>query len=352
MTEKVAKSKYRSLDDFAVRPRFRVSPHALYPPQRRLSTPFFFRSQEDFRLVIFNAKIFNPPGTIYHTEAERIEAWASDHISKAASCVIEYETEWNIDVDRDEDVNVDADEDAAGGAAGGPGRTGSVGPDTPARRSPSVLSASVPPINRRGRNAAAKKEGISETLDPDGHFPGFKDGVGVFPPGSDWAEVMLALKLKGTVTSFSSDRVYPFHNPNHCPFLRCKGKRYRSKKERLRMEKGGPPYAADGSLDYAESRFLGMPPRFILRVWVADTVVHVTHSGRPVQCTFCPCPRLALCCPSRHSPLFATTITTRFFPANNPPLAHQRFRTYRNPNSTSNNRGRACVAVNANGEQQ
>ncbi len=137
--------------------------------------------------MISNAKTFNPPGTIYHTEAERIEAWALDYISKAASCVIEYETEWNLDVDRDEDVNVDADEDA--------------GPDTPARRSPSVLSASVPPINRRGgRNAAAKKEGIvSESLEPDGHLPGFKDGVGVFPPGSDWAEVMLTLKLKGTI---------------------------------------------------------------------------------------------------------------------------------------------------------
>jgi len=34
------------------------------------------------------------------------------------------------------------------------------------------------------------------------------------------------------------------------------------------MEKGGPPYAADGSLDYAESG----PSRFILRVWVTDTV--------------------------------------------------------------------------------
>jgi bromodomain-containing protein 7/9 len=85
---------------------------------------------------------------------------------------------------------VDADED---GAAGG-GAT--AGPDTPGRRSPSVGSASVPPPNRRGKNAT-KKEGISETLESDGHLPGFKDGVGVFPPGSDWAEVMLALKLKG-----------------------------------------------------------------------------------------------------------------------------------------------------------
>ena len=196
MTEKVAKSKYRSLDEFAVR----TSPGSGFISREGCSTIYFFRSQEDFRLVISNAKTFNPPGTIYHTEAERIEGWASDHISKASSCVIEYETEWNIDVDRDEDVNVDADEDAAGGAAGGPGRTGSVGPDTPARRSPSVLSASVPPVNRRGgKNVASKKEGVvSETLESDGHLPGFKDGVGVFPPGSDWAEVMLALKLKGT----------------------------------------------------------------------------------------------------------------------------------------------------------
>jgi len=147
------------------------------------------RFQDDFRLVISNAKTFNPPGTIYYSEAERIEAWASDHLTKAASCVIEYETDWNIDVDRDEDVNVDTVEDAAGGR-------GSAGPDTPARRSPSVASASVPPPNRRGKNAA-KKEGISETLETDGHLPGYKDGVGVFPPGSEWAETMLALKLKG-----------------------------------------------------------------------------------------------------------------------------------------------------------
>jgi bromodomain-containing protein 7 len=147
------------------------------------------RLQDDFRLVISNAKTFNPPGTIYHTEAERIEAWASDHISKAASYVIEYETDWNIEIDRDEEVNVDADEDAAAGRV-------SAGPDTPTRRSPSATSASLPAPNRRGRNAT-KKEGFSETVEPDGHLPGYKDGVGIFPPGSDWAEVMLALKLKG-----------------------------------------------------------------------------------------------------------------------------------------------------------
>jgi len=32
MTEKVAKSKYRSLDDFAVRTQFKLSSHSLSPP--------------------------------------------------------------------------------------------------------------------------------------------------------------------------------------------------------------------------------------------------------------------------------------------------------------------------------
>ena len=38
---------------------------------------------------------------------------------------------------------------------------------------------------------------LSESLEADGGLPGAKDGLGAFPPGSDWAELMLALKLKG-----------------------------------------------------------------------------------------------------------------------------------------------------------
>ena len=45
----------------------------------------------------------NPPGSIYYNEAERIESWALEHITKAAGTVIEYETDWNIDVQRDYD---------------------------------------------------------------------------------------------------------------------------------------------------------------------------------------------------------------------------------------------------------
>ena len=71
-------------------------------------------SQSDLKLVTTNAKTFNPPGTIYHTEAERIESYALEHITKAAATVIEYETDWNIDVEHDDPLAVD-DDDAAGG---------------------------------------------------------------------------------------------------------------------------------------------------------------------------------------------------------------------------------------------
>ena len=59
--------------------------------------------QSDLRLVTMNAKMFNPPGSIYYTEAERIEAWALDHIQKASATVIQYETDWNIDVEKDDE---------------------------------------------------------------------------------------------------------------------------------------------------------------------------------------------------------------------------------------------------------
>ena len=50
-----------------------------------------------------------------------------------------------------------------------------------------------------GRRARGKKPpgALSESLEADGGLPGAKDGLGAFPAGSDWAELMLALKLKG-----------------------------------------------------------------------------------------------------------------------------------------------------------
>ncbi|KAF9484626.1 hypothetical protein BDN70DRAFT_872410 [Pholiota conissans] len=202
MTEKVARGKYRSLEDFA----------------------------SDLKLVTNNAKLFNPPGSIYYTEADRLETWALDHIGRAASTVIQYETDWNIEIEKDDEgppVNVEDDEDFAMGTP--------MEVDTTSlrERSVSILSQPQPgpSVNtRRGPRGPYKKQtqptSLSETLEADGGLPGSKDGLGAFPPGSDWAKTMVALKLKG--------------------------KRYKTKKERMRIEREGPPLLAEGSLDYTE----------------------------------------------------------------------------------------------------
>ncbi|KAF8198184.1 hypothetical protein K438DRAFT_1717831 [Mycena galopus ATCC 62051] len=195
MTVKVQRGRYRSLEDFA----------------------------DDFRLVTGNAKIFNPPGSIYHSEAEKIEVWGLDQISKAASTVIQYETDWNIEIEKDD---IDDEDIMAVDAADMEERS----------RSPSVSlqgGGGHPALRRgpRGPYNKSSKENPTTTvdkiqIDAEGRLPGSKDGLGAFPPGSDLARTMLALKLKG--------------------------KRYKTKKERMRIEKDGPPYLPDGSLDYYE----------------------------------------------------------------------------------------------------
>ncbi|KAF9467493.1 hypothetical protein BDZ94DRAFT_1155732 [Collybia nuda] len=203
MTVKVNKGKYRSLEEFA----------------------------SDLRLVTSNAKLFNPPGTIYYTEAEKIEAWSLDHIAKAAPTVIQYETDWNIDIEKEEEgqnINIDDDDDDHN-----VGTPMDVDEPAPGGRSPSVASEIRPGTQRRGVRGPYKKSAIattssalSESIDAEGRLPGSREGLATFPPGSDWAKTMVALKLKG--------------------------KRYRTKKERMRIEKEGPPLLADGSLDYTE----------------------------------------------------------------------------------------------------
>lgn len=90
-------------------------------------------------------------------------------------------------------------------------------------RSVSVLSqqqGQAGPSGRRGPRGPYKRQGqgvpgagISEILEPDGGLPGSKDGLGAFPPGSDWAKMVLALKLKSmTFLFFPSDPTF---------FLRC-----------------------------------------------------------------------------------------------------------------------------------
>jgi bromodomain-containing protein 7/9 len=154
--------------------------------------------QTDFRLVVTNAKIFNPPGTIYHTEADRLEIWGLDHIAKASAHVIEYETDWNIDVEQDEDAALIIDEDDDLVTASTPREIEG------SQVAPSPAPSSVPQqYIKRGPRGPYKKGtsmGISEGIDAEGRLPGSKDGVGAFPPGSDWAEMMVALKIKGIVS--------------------------------------------------------------------------------------------------------------------------------------------------------
>jgi len=148
--------------------------------------------------------MFNPPGSIYYTEAEKIEAWGIEHINKAAAIVIQYETDWNIDGDRDDEgstVNID-DEGEEPSAVTGEPKAGE------RERSVSVISQPQPISGRRGPRGPYRKHGqatngatMSDTLEAEGGLPGAKDGVGAFPAGSEWAKTMIALKLKGTLIS-------------------------------------------------------------------------------------------------------------------------------------------------------
>jgi bromodomain-containing protein 7 len=120
------------------------------------------------------------------------------------------------------------------------------------RQSPS-LPPDIPwePGRRTTRAAVQKKPttgaaepALKETIDSEGRLPGSREGLGAFPPGSDLARTMLYLKLRGT------SLFHRFHSTK--PYT---GKRYKTKKERLRVEKEGPPYRPDGSLNYEERTF-------------------------------------------------------------------------------------------------
>jgi bromodomain-containing protein 7 len=161
--------------------------------------------------VTTNAKTFNPPGTIYHSEADRIEAWGLDQITKASSTVIEYETDWNIEIEQDDDgVNHDQDDsnppptpmDVDGDEASAKGRSPSVQVQG-GEREKSRRGTRGPYMKRSQLNNTVT---TTETIGADGRLPGSKDGVGAFPPGSDWAEMMVQLKIKGVPpVQFSHD---------------------------------------------------------------------------------------------------------------------------------------------------
>ena len=156
-----------------------------------------------------NAKLFNPPGSIYYIEADRIEVWGLEHIAKVAGTVIQYETDWNIEIEKeDEDEgNVDENENDDDGMDVDDKRDRSVSvlsqqqnQQQQAQAGPSGRRVTRGPYRRPGQGGTSS--GLSETLEPDGGLPGSKDGLGAFPPGSDWAKTVLALKLKSTILNF------------------------------------------------------------------------------------------------------------------------------------------------------
>ncbi len=148
-------------------------------------------SQSDLKLVTSNAKTFNPTGSIYQTEADRIESYALDQITKAAGTVIEYETDWNIDVEKDDEPLAVDEEDVTGTMAN---RVAGTPIDVDESRAGSPSAQAGGAKKTRGKKPPGT---LSESLEADGGLPGAKDGLGAFPAGSDWAGLMLALKLKG-----------------------------------------------------------------------------------------------------------------------------------------------------------
>lgn len=157
--------------------------------------------QDDFLLVISNAKAFNPPLTLYHSEATRLEAFGLEHISRASAHVIEYETDWTIDVVADGEPVASTSELPAD-VAGNSISAVKLEDDAAQRaRSPSVIS-SVPGANAHAektrRSRSKKITAVTESWEKDGHLPGHKDGLGTFPPRSDLSELMFELKLRGS----------------------------------------------------------------------------------------------------------------------------------------------------------
>ncbi len=149
-------------------------------------------------MVISNAQAFNPPDTLYHTEAARIEHYGLEQIAKASAQVIEFETDWTIDVVDDSELGpsgsagldaMDIDEPNAGEATAPNGRSQSV--------TSSVQGPAIAPSTERSRRSRKKVPMVTESWEPGGHLPGFSDGLGAFPSGSEMANMMMQLKFRG-----------------------------------------------------------------------------------------------------------------------------------------------------------
>jgi hypothetical protein len=267
----------------------------------------------DFRLVISNATSFNPPETLYHTEALRISAFGLEQISRASATVIQYETDWTIEVVED-DIQPPLQMDQGPNARPGAGRSPSVQPQPTGLGRRGLRGTQSKRISTAPSNAKAET-GVPQDQIIDGRLPGSFDGVGAFPPGCAWAKMIVELKIKGQLSPLLLfQRVY----------LRCStGKRYKSKRERLRIEKEGPPYHLDGSLDYCACAY---PKNETSRSLIEVTA---TDSGESFYNTLLPRsrpPEKAISYPTLHDA--SNTVSTVILAAH--PVLYRTGNIYRN----------------------
>lgn len=161
--------------------------------------------QNDFLLVTSNAKTFNPPGTIYYTEAERIEAYGLDQIERVRPTVIEFETDWNLDIEGDGDPQdpsgITSDEgDDRTRATRSPSVTGTPIMGGTTSRPQRVLAQQQQQAQRAKEKEDPRMEigmSIAAGMEEEGHLPGHRDGLSAFASGSEMSRLMWALKKKG-----------------------------------------------------------------------------------------------------------------------------------------------------------
>ncbi|KZO97372.1 hypothetical protein CALVIDRAFT_497648, partial [Calocera viscosa TUFC12733] len=210
MAARVDKGRYKSMDEF----------------------------RDDFLLVTTNAKTFNPPSTIFHTEAAKLEKYGLDAINKAQQKLVEAEKQaeaWAEDQaaalaaqqvylleHQDEVIKVESDgegEDAVRAMSLERGSRSLSAAPTPGQAAQMRLG------KRRG---GYRPRGAPKSIDELWKIPGPETGIGTFPYGSDLAGLMLEFEIMGRKTL--------------------------TKKERARLERHPlkRPIAPDGSVDYTE----------------------------------------------------------------------------------------------------
>ncbi|EJT98231.1 hypothetical protein DACRYDRAFT_83977 [Dacryopinax primogenitus] len=212
MGQKVDKGRYRSIDEF----------------------------REDFLLVTTNAKTFNPPSTIFHSEAAKLEKYGLDAINKAQQKLTEAElqaqalaeTQAASAVAAQAEYELRHQDDLIKVESDGEGEDG-MRAESMERGSRSVSAAPTPgggatQMRLGKRRGGYRPRGAPKSLDELWKIPGPETGIGAFPRGSDFAGLMLEFEIMGRKTL--------------------------TKKERIKLERHPlkRPIAPDGSIDYAE----------------------------------------------------------------------------------------------------